>query len=111
MMSSSVGSGNVYSLVPRLSSGNYETWKTKMEMLLIRERLWGIVCRRRVRPEGSSGDKPTKAQLEFNDDAEQVTATIFLYLDKKAEHHVYNLRDSVAVWAKLKEIYQSSGFS
>jgi len=83
----------------------------KMEMLLIREKLWSIVCQRRVRPDGGSEDKPTKAQIEFDDDAERATATIFLYLDEMAESHVCNLRDPVAIWAKLEDIYQSSGFS
>jgi hypothetical protein len=99
------------SLVPKLQSGNYRTWKTKMEMLLIREKLWGIVCQRRTRPEGGTEEKPTKAQTEFDDDAERATATIFLYLDEMAESHISSLRNPVVIWAKLEEIYQSSGFS
>jgi hypothetical protein len=32
---------------------NYIVWKSKMEMVLIKERLWGIVCERRTKPESS----------------------------------------------------------
>ena len=103
--------GVSFQLVPKLDSGNYDTWKTKMEMLLIREKLWAIVCRRKLRPEGGTDDKPTKAQIEWDDEAERATATIFLYLGNMAERYVYALRDPVAIWEKLAEAYSTRGFS
>ncbi|KAI9818996.1 MAG: hypothetical protein M1826_001251 [Phylliscum demangeonii] len=72
--------------IPLLTSSNYDTWKTKMKMLLIREGLWHV-----VRPEGGSDDKPTKAQGEFEDEAERATATIFLSLDDSTERHIRDL--------------------
>ena len=82
-----------------------------MEMLLIKEKLWSIVCGRKTRPEGGSEDKATKGQLEWDEEAERATAIIFLCLDEMAEHHVVDLRNPVAVWKKLEEVYSSSGFS
>lgn len=82
-----------------------------MQNLLIRERLWSIVCERKKRPEGGSTDKPTKEQINWDDDAERATATIFLYLDDMAEKHIRDLTDPIAVWAKLKDVYSCSGFS
>jgi hypothetical protein len=85
---------------------NYTVWKSKMEMVLIREKLWGIVCERRTKPESGA-----KAQTDFDDEAERATATIFLFLSETAERYVRDLRDPVAVWAKLKEVFSKVGFA
>lgn len=85
---------------------NYAVWKSKMEMVLIREKLWSIVCERRTKPESGA-----KAQTDFDDDAEKATATIFLYLSETAERYVRDIRDPVEVWAKLKEVFSKVGFA
>jgi hypothetical protein len=36
--------GNPARLIPMLDRSNYHTWKTKMEMALVREGLWSIVA-------------------------------------------------------------------
>jgi len=92
-------------LVPKLGSNNYATWKTKMEMLLIREGLWSIVCKRRERPAAAA------ARVQWDDDAERATATIFLYLEERAERHVQNVRNPIELWGKLANIYERKGFS
>ena len=51
---------DLYKVIPKLTYGNYDDWKTKMEMLLIQEKLWGIICERKVRPEGGSEDRPPR---------------------------------------------------
>jgi hypothetical protein len=71
---------------------NYAVWKSKMEMVLIREKLWGIVCERRTKPESGA-----KAQADFDEDAERATATIFLYLSETAERYVRDVRNPVAL--------------
>jgi hypothetical protein len=97
-MSNPSSSSSTYNqLVPKLNGTNYATWKTKMEMLLIRERLWSIVCQRQLRPTpaASSSSSRTRnnnttspeidaAALEWDENAERATATIFLYLDERA---------------------------
>lgn len=85
---------------------NYTVWKSKMEMVLIREKLWGIVCERRTKPESGA-----KAQTDFDEEAERATATIFLFLSETAERYVRDLRDPVAVWSKLKEVFSKIGFA
>ena len=84
---------------------NYSVWKTKIEMVLIREKLWGIVCKRRTKPESGA-----KAQTDYEDDAERATATMFLYLSEEAERYVRDLRDPVAVWEKLEEVFSTVSF-
>ena len=92
-------------LVPILDSGNYHTWKTKMEMLLIQEGLWGIVSGKRTAPAASG------SMDRWHDDAEKATATIFLYVGERAERHIRDLRDPVEIWKRLKEVYELRGFS
>jgi hypothetical protein len=77
-----------------------------MEMVLIREKLWSIVCERRTKPESG-----VKAQTDFDEDAERATATIFLYLSETAERYVRDVRDPVALWAKLKDVFSKVGFA
>jgi hypothetical protein len=48
--SSSSTSSTYNQLVPKLTGANYATWKTIMEMLLIRAGLWSIVSQRKLRP-------------------------------------------------------------
>jgi hypothetical protein len=96
-----------------------------MEMLLIRERLWSIVCQRQLRPTpaASSSSSRTRnnnnttspeidaAALEWDENAERATATIFLYLDERAERVVIDIRNPVELWEKLKTTYERKGFS
>ena len=77
-----------------------------MEMALIRERYWGIVAERKLRPESNHA-----RQLEWDDEAERATATIFLCLSESAEKHVQDMRDPVAIWKKLKDVFEVRGFS
>jgi hypothetical protein len=71
-----------------------------MEMVLIREKLWSIVCERRARPDS---DKP-KLLEAYEEDAERAMATIFLHLDDNTERYVRDLRNPVLIWKKLKEV-------
>jgi hypothetical protein len=97
----------VLALCPLLKgASNYATWKSKIEMVLIRERLWSIISGRRVKPESGA-----KALTDFEEDSERATATIFLYLSDTAEQHVRDLRDPIEVWNKLKESFSRVGFA
>ena len=77
-----------------------------MEMVLIREKLWSIVCKRKLRPEDDDA-----RILEWDEEAERATATIFLCLSEAAEKHVQDLRNPVKIWEKLKDVYEARGFS
>jgi hypothetical protein len=78
-----------------------------MEMVLIREKLWSIVCEKRARPDS---DKP-KLLEAYEEDAERAMATIFLHLDDNTERYVRDLRDPVLIWKKLREVCQSTGYA
>ncbi|KAI9790085.1 MAG: hypothetical protein M1816_005555 [Peltula sp. TS41687] len=82
--------------VPRLSLGNYDTWKTRMEML--------------SDPGATVGDCVNGgAQHEFDDEADRATAIIFLYLDESAERLVRDTRDPVELWKRLKDMCSAPG--
>jgi gag-polypeptide of LTR copia-type len=78
-----------------------------MEMVLIREKLWSIVCEKRARPD-SDGSKLLEV---YEEDAERAMATIFLHLDDNTERYVRDLRDPVLIWKKLREVCQSTGYA
>jgi hypothetical protein len=86
---------------PLLRGGpeNYSIWKSKMEMTLIRERLWSIISQRRTKPETGA-----KALSDFEEDAERATATIFLHLSETAELYVHDLRNPVTVYRQRVSI-------
>lgn len=48
---------------------------------------------------------------KWDEDAEQATATIFLYLDERAECYVNNIRDPVDLRGMLRNIFERKGFS
>src|SRR5690606_37970364 len=79
-----------------LTSSNYADWKTRMEMLLIAEGLWGAVS------------DPTKAT-----DATKLKAcaSIFLQLGESAASVVADIREPDTMWKKLKSQYESHGVS
>ena len=79
----------------KLSAVNYNSWEIKIKMILIREWLWPIVYQWKVQPLDTSSDILTSAQLKYNDEAERVTVTLFLYLEDASLHHVMALWNSV----------------
>jgi hypothetical protein len=100
-----------------------------MEMLLIRAGLWSIVSQRKLRPTpttasgsasssrtrsntaGPSSDDNDAAVQKWDEDAERATAEIFLYLDKRVERRVLNIRNPIELWGKLQTFYERKGFS
>lgn len=75
-----------------------------MEMILIRERLWPVICERKVRSEKGTVDKSIKDQLNYDNEAERATATVFLRLSDAPLRRVMTLRGPVIVWAKRKDL-------
>jgi len=112
-------------LVPKLTGANYATWKTKMEMLLIRAGLWPIVSQRKPRPTSTTASTSSsrtrssttgpssddEAAIKWDEDAERATAEIFLYLDERVESRVHDIRNPVELWGKLQTFYERKGFS
>jgi len=100
-----------------------------MEMLLIQAGLWSIFSQRKLCPtlttaSGSASSSCTRrntagpssndndaAVQKWDEDAEQATAEIFLYLDAHVERPVLKIRNPVELWGKLPTFYERKGFS
>lgn len=100
-----------YDARPRIpllqGTSNYAAWKSKIEMVLIREGLWKIIAGRYAKPEPGDID----ALAKWDEEAEKATATIFLYLSENAENRVKDLRDPILVWKTLEEAFNRVGFA
>ena len=110
--------------VPKLDgAGNYEDWKTKMKMILIRERLWAVVEGRTTHPgaEPTTEDFPSNLQeasdtydttlRHFEEQNERAYATILLTVNDGPLVHVQNLTDAKEIWEKLGELYGVKGYT
>jgi hypothetical protein len=110
--------------VPQLDgAGNYEMWKTKVKMILIRERLWAVVDGHNTHP----GDGPMVEELpdnynhvshvydmalrHFDEQNELAYATILLTINDGPLVHVQNLTNAREIWAKLQELYGVKGYT
>lgn len=88
-------------LFPRLNNLNYNTWKTRMEMLLKREEMWSTV----------SGNPPaagaTAAQKEaWNKADEKALATIVLFVEDGQLNLVKDAKSSSDAWNQLKNYHE-----
>ena len=110
--------------VPKLDgAGNYEVWKTKVKMILIRERLWAVVKGRTTQPgaEPTTEDFPLNLQdasdtydttlRQFEKQNERAYATILLTVNDGPLVHVQNLTDAKEIWEKLGELYGVKGYT
>jgi len=93
-------SAALHHLVPKLTGTNYATCATKMEMVLIEDDLWPIICEEQLRPAitqsesastgrsrtrtgttGPANDTEAATVLKWDADARKATANILLCLD------------------------------
>lgn len=87
--------------IEKLNNDNYEYWKYKMELLLMREELWEIVTE--VAPE-----VPTPTQTKGDNKAR---ATICLMVDDNQLIHVRSEETAKGAWNALKAYHQKSTLS
>jgi len=100
--------------IPILTTENWNLWKAEVKMLLIREKLWAVVCGRDEKPETDGTTATAKKNMaEWEDKAERATATIFPFLDGSAKKllNTEELMNPVLLWSKLKSMYEVHGFS
>ena len=74
-----MSSSALHHLVPKLTGTNYATWATKMEMDLIRDDLWPIVCEERPRPANTqSGSTSSRTRSNTTGPANDTEAATVL---------------------------------
>lgn len=95
---------------PKLNNHNFQTWKFKMEMMLVRDELWYVI----------SEDKPTAATVagaagasaatiaQWNKDDRKALATICLCLDDGQSSLVRGAKSAKDVWTALKKYHDKT---
>lgn len=85
----------------KLNNTNFQTWKYKLELLLLKEGLWDIVCS--VKPETVTADwikRDGKAK-----------ATIGLLIEDNQLVYVRKLDSAKQYWDALKKYHEKSSLS
>jgi len=99
-------SSSLHHLVPKITGPNYPAWGTKIEMVLIKDYLWPIVCEERLRPE-----RPAQEVRQWDSDARKATTNIMLCLGEEADQLVLGTRNPVDLWKKLQKLNEQQGYS
>lgn len=87
--------------ITKLNGGNYQTWKFKMELLLIKEDLWDVV----------SQDTPDPVTAAWETKDRKARATIGLLLEDSQLHLVRKETTAKATWSALKQYHEKSTLS
>ena len=85
-------------LFARLNHQNYQTWKTRMEMLLKREELWFVIGEAR----------PATVDSAWTKADEKCLATVVLYIEDSQLNLVKDSVSAKEVWDKLKDYHQKA---
>lgn len=81
--------------MPKLTNHNYQVWKFKMEMLLVREELWQVI----------SEEKPEPVTPEWTRADTKARATIGLCIDDSQTSLVRRCETAKDAWKSLKDYH------
>jgi len=87
--------------IAKLNNTNYQTWKFKLELLLIKEDLWCTV----------SDDPPDPITVEWQNKDKRARASIGLLLEDNQLHIVRKENTARATWLALQNHHQKSTLS
>ncbi|CAK9834290.1 Copia protein [Anthophora retusa] len=87
--------------ISKLNNVNYEIWKSKVELLLIKEDLWDTVNK----------DKPAVANEKWTKDDSQARATIGLLLEDDQFIHFKGTKTAKEAWEALRKYHQKASLS
>lgn len=99
--------------VEKLNNQNYETWRIRVQMLLIKEDLWEFLESDCPNPVKNNTDEITN-QLEINlwrRKDQKAIATIILLIDDTQLQLVRHCGSSKEVWKNLKDFHQKGTLS
>jgi len=87
--------------IAKLNNQNYQTWKFKVELLLIRDDLWSVVV----------DEQPDPVMAEWRGKDRKARATICLLLEDSQLHIVRREPTAKAAWTALKRYHEKSTLS
>lgn len=82
--------------IVKLNNRNYFNWKYKMQLLLIKEKVWYTI----------SKDKPTTLTEEWTEDDQLAIALIGLNIEDNQLPHVRKTTEAKAAWNALKTMHE-----
>lgn len=87
--------------IKKLNNGNYQVWKYKLELLLIKEDLWDIVI----------NEKPENVDATWMSKDGKARATIGLLVDDSQLVHLRKLKTARDYWETLMKTHEKSTLS
>lgn len=89
--------------IQRLNGSNYETWRDKLELLLIKDKVWTV-----IRDPTPTPDKMDQNWLDKDD---QARATIGLLVEDSQLIHIRGAKSAKQAWEALKNYHQKASLS
>ena len=87
--------------VAKLNNSNYQIWKFKVKMLLIREDTWKVV----------QGDTPDPVPDDWQRKDEKAQCTISLTVEDNQLVHICNCTSAKDMWKQLQKVHERSNLS
>src|SRR6218665_1259601 len=87
--------------VAKLNNSNYQIWKFKVKMLLIREDTWTVV----------QGDTPDPVPDDWQRKDEKAQCTISLTVEDNQPVHICNCTSAKDMWKQLQKVHERSNLS
>lgn len=99
-------SGNT-TRIPLLSKDNYDTWKIRIQAVMVKNKTWPYVTGRNVKPEPTANN--AEAVTAWNDEDEKAKADLYLAINDVELKQVKNCVTARDIWLKLESIFESKG--
>lgn len=90
--------------VTKLNNDNYFMWKYKMELLLMKEKLWSVLSE--VKPEPTADNDNATAITDWQTRDDQARAWIGLSVEDHQLCHIRNKTTAKDVWAALRTFHE-----
>lgn len=87
-------------LMTKLNNNNYFTWKFKMQMILIKEKVWKTIT--------ETAPTETTALAKWNESDDTARALISLSVDDNQLNLIMNKTKAKDTWEALKEFHEKS---
>src|SRR6218665_1703579 len=88
-------------MVAKLNNSNYQNWKFKVKMLLIRENTGTVV----------QGDTPDPVPDDWQRKDEKAQCTISLTVEDNQLVHICNCTSAMDMWKQLQKVHERSNLS
>src|SRR3954466_6498050 len=93
----------------KLNGTNYYQWKFRVQLILMREKLWDHVDAKFKAPSSKSDD--TADNAKWRADSQAAFATLCLTISDAQMRNVRNCKTAAEVWKRLEDIHESKSIA